>query len=298
MPAHSNASPAAVAPAVEFRGLVKDFAVGLRGVKLRAVDHLDLRVAAGQIYGLLGPNGSGKSTSIKLLLGLLQPTAGGSTVFGVPSSRVESRREIGYLPEAPQFYRHLSGRELVSFYAQMCDLRGVKLQSRVADVLEWVGLSAAADRRVETYSRGMLQRVGLAQALVHDPRLLILDEPTAGVDPVGTAAIAELLLRLKREGKTILITSHLLAQMEEVCDRVAILDHGRLVIEGAVGELTGRRAQRSLLLDGLAPAELEELRAWMATRGHAWNETAGPGARLDQIFLARVGKTDSNHRVP
>ena len=137
------AAPAALA----VRGLVKDFSVGLRGVKLRAVDHLDLQVQPGQVYGLLGPNGSGKSTTIKMILGLLEPSAGECAIFGVPSARVESRRDVGYLPEAPNFYRHLSGRELVRFYAEMCGLRGSRLTGRVADVLASVDLTAAADRR-------------------------------------------------------------------------------------------------------------------------------------------------------
>lgn len=167
--------------AVELEGLTKDFATGLRGVRLRAVDHLSLRIGGGEVFGLLGPNGSGKSTTIKVILGLLAPTAGACRVFGVPSERVESRVAVGYLPEAPNFYRFLSGRELVAFYGRICGLSGAKLAARVAEVIAWVGLTEAAERRVGTYSKGMLQRIGLAQALVHDPRLVILDEPTAGL---------------------------------------------------------------------------------------------------------------------
>src|SRR5687768_7371604 len=170
MAARSVDTPSEAPAALELRGLVKDFSIGLRGVKLRAVDHLDLRVAAGQVYGLLGPNGSGKSTTIKILLGLLQPTAGECWIFGVPSHQVEARRDVGYLAESPYFHRHLSGRELVRFYAQMCGMRGATLNDAVAEALTTVGIGDAADRRVGTYSKGMLQRVGLAQALVHNPR--------------------------------------------------------------------------------------------------------------------------------
>src|SRR3954462_10179977 len=166
--AASQSSPAV--PAIELRGLVKDFSIGLRGVKLRAVDHLDLRVEAGQVYGLLGPNGSGKSTTIKMMLGLLEPTAGECHVFGVPGARVEARRNVGYLPESPYFYRHLTGRELVRFYGRMCGVEARTLVARIAETLAVVGLGEAADRLVGTYSKGMLQRVGLAQALVHDPQ--------------------------------------------------------------------------------------------------------------------------------
>jgi ABC-2 type transport system ATP-binding protein len=279
-------------PAVELRGLTKDFSVGLRGVRLRAVDRLDLRVGAGEIFGLLGPNGSGKSTTIKLLLGLLEPTAGECRIFGVPSGRVEARREVGYLPEAPYFYRHLTGRELVRFYGKMCGLRAPELETRIAHVLTAVGMTEAAERRVGTYSKGMLQRIGLAQALVHDPRLLILDEPTAGVDPLGSAAMAELILRLKAEGKTILITSHLLGQIEDICDRVAILDRGRRVVEGAVSDLVGRSDRQALVLEALPEAELEELRAWLKARGRTLEAVEVPRSRLDRVFLQHVGRGD------
>ncbi len=282
-------------PAIELRGLVKDFSVGLRGVKLRAVDDLSLRVPAGQVFGLLGPNGSGKSTTIKIILGLLEPTAGGCRVFGVPSAQVEARVDVGYLPESPYFYRHLSGRELVRFYARICGLGGAKLAPRVAEVIDWVGLTEAADRLVGTYSKGMLQRIGLAQALVHDPRLVILDEPTSGVDPVGAAAISELILQLKAQGKTVLITSHLLTQIEDICDRVAILDRGRLILEGAVCDLVGGAERQALIVEKLSPAELQELRGWLGLRGRTLEAVAVPRARLDQIFLERVGRGEAKN---
>jgi ABC-2 type transport system ATP-binding protein len=285
-----SASPAAgasAAPAIEVRGLVRDFAIGLRGMRVRAVDHLDLRVEAGQIYGLLGPNGSGKSTTIKVLLGLIEATCGESRLFGVSSTRVEARHAVGYLPESPNFYHHLSGRELVSFYGGLCGMRGSSLRARVDEMMAWVGLEGAADRRVGTYSKGMLQRVGLAQALVHDPRLLVLDEPTAGVDPIGSAAMVELILRLKSQGKTVLISSHLLAQMEEICDRVAMLDRGRLVLEGTVGELVGPSAP-VLRIESMAGSDGAELRAWLAARGYPLETIEAPRARLDRVFLECV----------
>jgi ABC-2 type transport system ATP-binding protein len=282
--------PSAVPPAIELRGLVKDFSIGLRGVKLRAVDQLDLRIEAGQVFGLLGPNGSGKSTTIKIVLGLLAPTAGTAAVFGVPSGQLAARRDVGYLPESPYFYRHLTGRELVAFYARICGLADAMLAQRVTDVIALVGLSDSADRRVGTYSKGMLQRIGLAQALVHDPRLVILDEPTAGVDPVGAAAIAEIILQLKARGKTVLITSHLLGQIEDICDRVAILDRGQLLLEGAVRDLVGRADRQALVLEKLPEAELAELRAWLAARGRTIEAIEQPRERLDRIFLGRVKK--------
>jgi ABC-2 type transport system ATP-binding protein len=282
-------SQPAPVPAIAVRGLVKDFSIGLRGVKLRALDHLDLRVEAGQVFGLLGPNGSGKSTTIKIVLGLLDATAGSATVFGQPSGTISARSEIGYLPESPYFYRHLTGRELIRFYARLCGLGGPALAGRVAEVCALVGMSDAADRRVGTYSKGMLQRIGLAQALVHDPRLVILDEPTAGVDPVGAAAISEIILQLKARGKTVLLTSHLLGQIEDICDRVAILERGRLLLEGAVSDLVGCVDRQALVVETLPEAELAELRAWFAARGRTIEAVEQPRERLDRIYLARVG---------
>lgn len=286
-------------PAIEIRNLTKDFPVNLRGVKLRAVDDLNLTVSAGQVFGLLGPNGSGKSTTIKVILGLLEATMGECHVFGVPCSQVESRRNVGYLPEAPYFYRYLSGTELVTFYARVCGVEKRRIRDRVREVLDWVGLSAASDRRVGTYSKGMLQRVGLAQALVHDPQLVVLDEPTAGVDPVGSAEMCELIMKLKGQGKTVLITSHLLAQIEDVCDRVAILDRGKLIIEGGVDELIGQRERQALIVNPLPAADLTELKEWLAERGHTLAGVEQPRARLDQLFLSKVarpGRTEERHQ--
>jgi ABC-2 type transport system ATP-binding protein len=284
--------------AIELREVVKDFSVGLRGVKLRAVDQLSLRIEAGQIYGLLGPNGSGKSTTIKLILGLLAPTAGTCALFGVPASQTEARREVGYLPEAPQFYRHLTGRELVRFHGRMCGLRGPELEGRVDETLATVGLTGAADRRVATYSKGMLQRIGLAQALVHDPQLLILDEPTAGVDPQGTAELTALLLQLKARGKTVLITSHLLGHVEEICDRVAMLDCGRLVLEGAVADLTTRAGRQSLVVESLDPGEVAELESWLMARGRRLERVDVLRERLDRVFLEHVGDPSPAESAP
>jgi ABC-2 type transport system ATP-binding protein len=300
MPPAAPALPVAVPPestlnpppAIELRGLTKDFPVGLRGLRLRAVDNLTLDVPAGQVFGLHGPNGSGKSTTIKIVLGLLEPTLGTCRVFGVPSRHVASRRNVGYLPESPYFYRYLSGEELVRFYARVCGVPRAQLTTRVREVIEWVGLAGAARRRVGTYSKGMLQRIGLAQALVHDPRLIILDEPTAGVDPVGSAEISAMILRLKAEGRTVLITSHLLAQIEDVCDRIAILDRGRLILAGEVADLVGRRDRQALLVETLPEAELAELRAWLAARGRTLEAIAQPRTRLDQLFLREVTRSE------
>ena len=274
-------------PAVELSGLTKDFSMGLRGVKLRAVENLSLKIASGEVFGLLGPNGSGKSTTIKIVLGLLAATAGSCRIFGVSSDRVEARVAVGYLPEAPNFYRFLSGRELVGFYGRVCGLGGAALDARVTEVIAWVGLAEAADRRVGTYSKGMLQRIGLAQALVHDPRLVILDEPTAGVDPLGAAAITALIRELKARGKTVIITSHLLAQVEEVCDRVAILDRGRLLVCGTVDDLAPTQRPESGRLSAMEHADLVQ---WLAARGKTLAAVEGAPVRLDRVFIEQVAR--------
>lgn len=275
--------------ALEIDGLTKEFAVNLRGRRLRAVDNVSLRVEAGQVFGLLGPNGSGKSTTLKLMLGLLAPTAGSCRIFGRDSRNTEARRDVGYLPESPYFYRYLSGFELVKFYARICDVSARQLDGRVREAIAWVGLAGAADRRVGTYSKGMLQRIGLAQALVHDPRLVILDEPTAGVDPVGVAEISRLIRKLKARGKTVLVCSHLLGQVEEICDQVAILNQGRLILSGRLEDLTGGPDGAAQLVENLSAGQLAELRVWLAERSGRLTATELPRTRLDRLFLEKIG---------
>lgn len=275
-------------PAVELRDVTKDFVVGVRGMRLRAVDRLSLTIGQGQIFGLLGPNGSGKSTTIKMLLGFTLPSAGQCSIFGVPCDRPESRILVGYLPESPEYYRYLTGQELLAYFGRLCGLCGERLVSRVAEVIDTVGLTHAAKRRVGTYSKGMLQRIGLAQAIVHDPKLIILDEPTAGVDPVAASAIAELLLRLRSEGKTILVTSHLLDQVEDICDRVAFLDRGRLILEGSVCDLTQAHATASLCVDSLSGLERSELDGWLRSRGHPTISVGEKRGRIDRLFRDHV----------
>ncbi|MGH8020726.1 MAG: ABC transporter ATP-binding protein [Opitutaceae bacterium] len=275
----------------------KEFPVLLRGVRLRAVDRLSLEVAEGQIYGLLGPNGSGKSTTIKILLGLLPPTAGTCEVFGGAPSKIETRAQVGYLPEAPDYHRFLTGRELVDLHARLSGVAARRRRDRTAEVIAWVGLEDAADRRVGTYSKGMLQRIGLAQALVHDPRLLILDEPTAGVDPLGTAEIARLIQKLRAAGKTILLSSHLLAQVEGICDRVAILHRGRLIFESAVAGLAAGSNADALLVENLLPQDVEALRAWLEQRGARLLRVEKPRVNLDRVFLERVGSATNEPAV-
>ncbi|MEM7790797.1 MAG: ABC transporter ATP-binding protein [Verrucomicrobiota bacterium] len=283
-------------PAIEIKELIKDFAIGLRGRKLRAVDNLSLTVEHNTIFGLLGPNGSGKSTTIKILLGLLQASAGECRIYGAPSHTVASRRSVGFLPEAPYFYRYLSGRELVKFYARMCGVSKKESEAKVESVIDLVEMTEAADRRVGTYSKGMLQRIGLAQALVHDPQLVILDEPTAGVDPLGSAAIANIIRELKRRGKTVLLSSHLLAQIEGLCDGVAILHRGQLVRQGSVESLVEKDDAESLVIEGLSRHGRAVVEAAIQKEGGRLLRIEKPRQSLEALFLDEVTSREAGKR--
>ena len=279
--------------AISIKGLTKDFSVGMRGVKLRAVDDLNLEVGDNEIFGLLGPNGCGKSTTIKVILGLLDASAGECKIYGKPSHAVAARHSVGFLPEAPYFYRYLSGRELVRFYARICGVSRARIAAQVDEVIELVGMTEAAYRRVGTYSKGMLQRIGLAQALVHDPQLVILDEPTAGVDPLGSAAIAEIIRELKRRGKTVLLSSHLLAQIEGLCDRVAILHRGKLVREGRVDDLVQEKDAQSLVVQGLSAAGRVAVEQAIIEQGGTLCRVEQPRLSLDSFFLQEVERRET-----
>jgi ABC-2 type transport system ATP-binding protein len=284
-------------PAISIKGLTKDFSVGMRGVKLRAVDDLNLEIGDNEIFGLIGPNGSGKSTTIKVVLGLLDASVGECQIYGKPSHTVAARHSVGFLPEAPYFYRYLSGRELVRFYARICGVSRGQIDTQVADVIELVGMTEAAHRRVGTYSKGMLQRIGLAQALVHDPQLVILDEPTAGVDPLGSAAIAEIIRELKRRGKTVLLCSHLLAQIEGLCDRVAILHRGKLVREGRVDDLVQEEDAESLVVQGLSAAGRAAVEKTIAEQGGQLCRVEKPRLSLDSFFLQEVEQREAERSI-
>ena len=283
-------------PAIRIRDLEKVFPVPLRRRQVVALRGLSLDIPAGHVYGLLGPNGSGKSTTLKILLGLVTPTSGSTEIFGVSSDRVARRAEVGFLPENPYFYKFLTGAETISFYGKLCGLGGRPLRKRVRELLETVGLTDAGDRRISGYSKGMLQRIGLAQALVHDPRLLILDEPTAGVDPAGSRQIRDLILQLKDRGKTILLTSHLLEQVQEVCDRVGILARGRLVREGSLDILTGITGQTEYLIENASPELQAEIAKLALSHGAKLLSARQPQLDLETLFLKATENSDSQNK--
>ena len=250
-----------------------------------AVKGVSLSIPEGGVYGLIGPNGSGKSTVMKMLVGLLAPDAGECRVFGLPATASANRREIGFLPENPYFYKFLTGAETVRFYGRLCGLRGAALRERTRELLHLVGLEEAADRRLRGYSKGMLQRIGLAQALVQHPRLLVLDEPTAGVDPIGSRTIRDIILNIKQQGVTVFLCSHLLEQVQEICDRVGVLYQGCLIAEGTMDELTRDDCHREITLSNPTPELLQQIRE---LAGDSWQGCRPARNSLETVFLRGI----------
>jgi ABC-2 type transport system ATP-binding protein len=272
-------------PAVAVHSLTKVFRIPFRRTKLVAVRGLNLEVAPGQVYGLLGPNGSGKSTTLKIILGLVSASAGRTTIFGRDSREVGSREAVGFLPENPYFYKYLTGEETLRFYGKLCGLHGKMLKARSDELLDLVSLQGARDRRLGGYSKGMLQRIGLAQALIQEPKLVVLDEPTAGVDPAGSREIRDLILDMKRRGITVLLSSHLLAQVQEICDRVGILAQGVLVREGRVEDLLAIENQTELILENATPEILAQIAALLDKTNTRLVEQRQPQTTLEGLFL-------------
>jgi ABC-2 type transport system ATP-binding protein len=280
-------------PAVAVHGLTKIFPVPLhpsRGIV--AVKDLNLRIEPGEVFGLLGPNGSGKSTTLKIILGLVSPTRGRTEIFGHDSRLVESREAVGFLPENPYFYKYLSGEETLRFFGRLCGLHGTRLKKQINELLELVGLTRARKRRLATYSKGMLQRIGLAQALIHDPRLVVLDEPTAGVDPAGSREIRDLILDLKRRGITVLLSSHLLAQAQEICDRVGILADGVLVREGRLQELIAIENQTEFVIAGASAQLVNEIESMINRSSAQLIERRKSTTTLERLFLEATARND------
>jgi ABC-2 type transport system ATP-binding protein len=259
------------AAAVRVEGIVKDFRPGF-GLRTKRVLHgLSFQVGVGEIYGFVGPNGAGKTTTLKVLMGLVRPTAGSASILGCDVRATASRRQVGFLPENPYFHDVLSGRELLHFHAKLAGVSRASRAKRVELLLDWVGLRAAADARLRTYSKGMQQRIGIAQALVHDPQVIFLDEPMSGLDPIGRKEIRDLILRLRSEGKTVFMNTHILSDVELLCDRVAILVGGRIRYEGAPHELLEESSRETEVVASRVGPEIVvalEERCGARLRGH------------------------------
>ena len=247
---------------VQTEQLSKIFHVGFWGKRVTAVDGLSLEVRRGEVFGFLGPNGAGKTTTIKMLMGLIYPTSGRAQLFGRDLGDPETKARLGFLPESPYFYDYLTSREFLGFYGHLFGLWGAVLDKRIDELLELVGMTHAKDLQLRKFSKGMLQRIGIAQAMINDPELVVLDEPMSGLDPIGRKEVRDLIFRLKESGKTVMFSSHILHDAEVLCDRVAMILKGRLVACGRVTDLLdqGANHQVELVVDRLTPAGLDHLR--------------------------------------
>jgi ABC-2 type transport system ATP-binding protein len=274
-------------PVLELRGVGKTFRDFWMRPRVKAVRDVDLTVRRGEVLGLLGPNGSGKTTTIKMILGLLQPTAGRIAVLGKPPTDVGLKHRLGYLPEESNLYRFLNAEETLDFYGRIFRLPGERRKQRVDALLEMVGLEAARYRPVGEYSKGMQRRVGLAQALINDPDLLILDEPTTGMDPIATRQIKDLIRTLRDRGKTVLLCTHLLGEVEDVCDRLVIMYGGRIRATGTVDELLRVDGRQSIDVTGgpMDEATVGRLRTALAGEGREVENVHVPKRRLEELFL-------------
>src|SRR6476659_9701022 len=275
---------------VETRSLTKVYRDFWGRKKKTALNALDLKIYKGEIFGLLGPNGSGKTTTIKLLLGLLFPTAGDAFVFGDPAAKVEKNEQIGYLPEESYLYRFLNAEETLDFYGRLFNIDPEVRRQRAAELIETVGLAADKKRILKEYSKGMRQRIGLAQALINDPELIILDEPTSGLDPLGTRWMKDLILDLKKKGKTIIMCSHRLEDVQDVCDRIAILNLGELQELGSVRSLLEDVDRVEVQASGLQMSDAlrRDLEQLVQKHGGKVEFVGHPTTTLEELFLRIV----------
>lgn len=247
---------------IEINELTKTYRTGFWGKKKRALEKLSLTVETGETFGYLGPNGAGKTTTLKIMLGLVRPDSGCATILGRPIEDVSIKSKIGFLPEQPYFYDYLTGKELLEFYANFFGFSRSQRKRRIADLLEIVSLSGSESVALRKYSKGMLQRIGIAQALINDPEIIFLDEPLSGLDPLGRKEIKDVILQLKEGGKTIFFSSHVLPDIEMICDRVAILNRGHLAAVGELDDLLLEKAQRvDIEFKGISKQGMETIRA-------------------------------------
>lgn len=287
-------------PIVEAAGLVKVFDDFWMRAKARAVDGIDFEIRPNEIFGLLGPNGSGKSTTIKMILGLLRKTKGRLSVFGRDPGDVSVKARIGYLPEESYMYRFLNPVETLDYYGKLFGIARSMRRRRTEELLEMVGLEGASHRAVGEFSKGMSRRLGIAQALINDPEFLILDEPTSGLDPIGTRQVKDLLLDLGRRGKTILLSSHLLADVEDVCDRMVVLYGGKIRAAGTTEELLSNTNRTMICLPRLRPETIEKIDALVRREeGTAIERVEAPRQKLEDLFVqiveqARVEQTSTS----
>ncbi len=286
--ANSNMASPSSEVVIEARNLQKVYRDFWGRQKVQALKSLDLEIHRGEIFGLLGPNGSGKTTTIKLILGLLFPTGGEVLAFGKPATDVKKNERIGYLPEESYLYRFLNAEETLHFYGRLFDMPADVRKQRVDELITRVGLDWAKKRQLKEYSKGMARRIGLAQALINDPDLIILDEPTSGLDPIGTREMKDMIVSLRDEGKTVLLCSHLLADVEEVCDRIAILHQGELKELGRVENLLKVETVTEIRAEGLTEAAKSEIKDVIERHQGELLSMGNPNTTLEALFLRIV----------
>ncbi|NCA10785.1 ABC transporter ATP-binding protein [bacterium] len=286
-------SPADQDVIVSARNLSKTYRDFWGRSKKVALKPLDLEIRRGEIFGLLGPNGSGKTTTMKLLLGLIFPTSGEALVFGCDATDVSKNDRIGYLPEETYLYKFLDAEETLDFYGRLFDMPPEERKRRAEALIAMVGLARDKKRQLKEYSKGMTRRIGIAQALINDPELVLLDEPTSGLDPIGTREMKDLIIDLKKRGKTVIMSSHLLADVEDVCDRIAVLHQGELKELGRVEDLLRVTDVTQIRARGLPPEALDEVRSVLRRHGGAEIEIGNPTTTLEELFLEVVRDTEA-----
>ena len=265
--------------------------------KILALDKLNIAIQKGEIFGLLGPNGSGKTTTLKLLLGLITPTDGRAYVLGKSTNDVAIKSKIGFLPEESCFYRFLNADETLDFYGQLFRIPGKERKLRINRLVEQVGLEFARKRPLRQYSKGMLRRIGIAQALINDPDLVILDEPTSGLDPIGTRETKDIILALKERGKTVLLCSHLLSDVQDICDRVAILDKGKLQLAGTIDELLSSKNVVEILIRNLPDEAIIEVETFIKEKKGEVISIKNSSGTLEDLFLKIYAANISNSKA-
>jgi ABC-2 type transport system ATP-binding protein len=279
-------------PRLAVEGIRKAYRPFLGAREVVALQDLSFRIEPGEVVGLLGPNGAGKTTTLMLCLGLLRPDRGRIHLFGLDPRRPASKTRVGFMPEESYFYRFFSTPEILRFYGKLFGLSGKTLGERIPALIERVGLAHAGKRRLRTFSKGMLRRVGLAQALINSPDLVILDEPTAGMDPIGTREVKDLIVELKGEGRAVLLSSHLLADVEDVCDRIILLHRGTLVCQGEVASILSRTAETSVHFADLSPEALTEVTRVAASFGARVVRAEPPRESLEEFFVRTIGQRE------
>lgn len=278
-------------PVIQVRNLTKVYRDFWGRKKVRALNSLSLDVNKGEVFGLLGPNGSGKTTTLKLLLGLLFPTEGTVSILGRPATDVQKNERIGYLPEESYLYRFLNAEETLDFYGRLFKMSGAERRKRSQELIEMVGLKDARRRQLKEYSKGMTRRIGLAQALINDPDLVLLDEPTSGLDPIGTREMKDLIIKLRDQGKTVVLCSHQLADVEDVSDRIAILYGGELKVLGNVNDVLKQDEKTEFLTSRLNDEAVAEIEAVLKRHQATMLSVDHPTSTLEDLFLKTVDES-------